>query len=669
MSKVQNVHLFNCDETYKFDTVEAWLEKERSKQAFSVQRHYFSLPKMFEISNETIPGLNMDLAVFVVHAHESRLSINEENAGIGYAMIYRALLEKTGDNVIIIIGGDDNYRDEDEESKEFISRWAKRKISSQFNDEYMDGRKGLILSWNKEHREIHEEALFHFLDPIKRGTKFEYKPKRKLPPRPKPEKTERTQQSNRGSFSEEDRSVREVPSRAESSKHSSATMTALPNPPQEAGQDNSLGSATRHISRSELRSSSSDAVRNVGVSSHKGASSGLPETQRKSIDLVVLGCHISKESIHITKEVFLSLSSSLDIKSHMAKNCSPIEAKVFLEENVARFCVLLADAETVNDAYTALPARKREYEDLLQTAARRVAEKVIVVIFKPCSFRTTQDEMLVTNSMESTLVASGQGYVLYVEDDSTKIESQRISDIREKIINLLPYLKSQSDSNDSIRKRDFKQSSNVTERTVPNMHKGCRPAQPPQHMTGYGAHQRVAYQSQQSSSTQPRGPQWANQDFSSMEGFVMLRSRLKFGQLTNDLEIHYPGFRVPLSIERGMHQAYGSISEALVEVRSDGKGGYAWSPYNKKSLVQLTKNETVMLKTRLRNGQISLEKGKLEFMYPGWTTPEYLIEDLRKKYYLYSDRELYIISNEKRELRCLVFKEGHLQNLKNFFST
>jgi len=38
----------------------------------------------------------MDLAVFVVHAHESRLSINEENAGIGYAKIYRALMRKTG---------------------------------------------------------------------------------------------------------------------------------------------------------------------------------------------------------------------------------------------------------------------------------------------------------------------------------------------------------------------------------------------------------------------------------------------------------------------------------------------------------------------------------------------------------------------------------------------
>ena len=305
--------------------------------------------------------------------------------------------------------------------------------------------------------------------------------------------------------------------------------------------------------------------------------------------------------------------------------------------------------------------------NILKPFTKLSAEKVIVVIFKPCSFRTTQDEMLVTNSMESTLVVSGQGYVLYVEDDSTKIKSQRISDIREKIINLFPSLKSQSDSNDSIRKRDFKQSFNVTERTVPNMHKGCRPAQPPQHMTGYGAHQRVAYQSRQSSSTQPRGPQRANQDFSSIEGFVMLRCRLKFGRLTNDLEIHYPEFKVPRSLKKGMHQAYGSISEALVEVRSDGKGGYAWFPYTKKSLVQLAKNETVMLKTKLRKGQISLEKGKLEFIYPGWITPRHLMEDLRNKYHSRSNLELYVISNEKRELRCLVFKEGHLQKLKSFF--
>ena len=75
---------------------------------------------------------------------------------------------------MIVIGGDDSYKDKNEEDSAFISRWAKRKISSQFSEELMDGRKSFIFSWNQEHRAIHEEALVHFLDERKRGDKFEY---------------------------------------------------------------------------------------------------------------------------------------------------------------------------------------------------------------------------------------------------------------------------------------------------------------------------------------------------------------------------------------------------------------------------------------------------------------------------------------------------------------
>ena len=57
-----------------------------------------------------------------------------------------------------------------------ISRWAKRKVSSQFKDEFLDGRKSFIFSWNKTYRKIHEEALLHYFDPSKSGKKFEWKP-------------------------------------------------------------------------------------------------------------------------------------------------------------------------------------------------------------------------------------------------------------------------------------------------------------------------------------------------------------------------------------------------------------------------------------------------------------------------------------------------------------
>ena len=77
---------------------------------------------------------------------------------------------------MIVIGGDDNYKNEDEEDREFISRWAKRKVSSQFTEEFLDGRKSFIFSWHAKHRKIHEKALVHFFDPKEKGQPFKYHP-------------------------------------------------------------------------------------------------------------------------------------------------------------------------------------------------------------------------------------------------------------------------------------------------------------------------------------------------------------------------------------------------------------------------------------------------------------------------------------------------------------
>ena len=82
---------------------------------------------------------------------------------------------------MIVIGVDRYYQNEDEEARSVISRWAKRKVASQFREEYLDGRQSFIFSWNKKHRPIHEQAMRHFLDPSKRGFKFEYTPPRPLP--------------------------------------------------------------------------------------------------------------------------------------------------------------------------------------------------------------------------------------------------------------------------------------------------------------------------------------------------------------------------------------------------------------------------------------------------------------------------------------------------------
>ena len=90
--------LFNCDNTYNLEVVEKFLLdlEEKYGLKFSIDRLTFGLPLMAEVCEKTLPKLAMDVAVFVLHADESRLSINEDNAGIGYAKLYRALLQKTG---------------------------------------------------------------------------------------------------------------------------------------------------------------------------------------------------------------------------------------------------------------------------------------------------------------------------------------------------------------------------------------------------------------------------------------------------------------------------------------------------------------------------------------------------------------------------------------------
>ena len=70
------------------------LVEEKYGFKISVDRLNFGLQRMVEVCEKTFPTLVMDAAVFVVHTNESRLSINEENASIGYARFYRALLKK-----------------------------------------------------------------------------------------------------------------------------------------------------------------------------------------------------------------------------------------------------------------------------------------------------------------------------------------------------------------------------------------------------------------------------------------------------------------------------------------------------------------------------------------------------------------------------------------------
>ena len=107
-TRLMKFHLFNCDNTFKLDSVEKLLRKMESKYDFKilVEKRYFRLEQISEMCETAIPKLHMDFAIFAAHAHESRLSINEDNAGIGYARFYRALLQATGKSSVYNFEGE-----------------------------------------------------------------------------------------------------------------------------------------------------------------------------------------------------------------------------------------------------------------------------------------------------------------------------------------------------------------------------------------------------------------------------------------------------------------------------------------------------------------------------------------------------------------------------------
>ena len=89
--------LFSCDKTCNLGQVTTLLRSVEGRVDFKIKveeqpfRTGSETTAFSTVSEETIPNLRMDYAVFMVHAND-QLSFSEEC----YGKIYKALTEKTG---------------------------------------------------------------------------------------------------------------------------------------------------------------------------------------------------------------------------------------------------------------------------------------------------------------------------------------------------------------------------------------------------------------------------------------------------------------------------------------------------------------------------------------------------------------------------------------------
>ena len=166
----------------------------------------------------------------------------------------------------------------------------------------------------------------------------------------------------------------------------------------------------------------------------------------------------------------------------------------------------------------------------------------------------------------------------------------------------------------------------------------------------------------------------------------MLKSQLRNGKISflpGDLEISFPGFQVPDDITQRLLHEYGDTIQAGVKIVRDSNGELRvtvepTSKHSSKEEVQIAENETLLLATCIRYGKVSFEKGDPLYIHPDWKIPEYITTSLAREYETLLKGYLYVISDEKGEIKFKVeFGRGkkplmtlrkHGENLSHYFS-
>ena len=157
---------------------------------------------------------------------------------------------------------------------------------------------------------------------------------------------------------------------------------------------------------------------------------------------------------------------------------------------------------------------------------------------------------------------------------------------------------------------------------------------------------------------------------------VWLRSILRFGRISfelRDLQLWDPAFIVPDFINTELIQLYQYTPEIGVRI-VQGIDGQLQCFVDPKLIevsnsrykgIKIAANETLKLKTRIREGLVSFQDNDVDFRYGSFRIPQKIIDELKEEHWATPCGVLHIISDEIRNLRIIV-KIGKLDRFLTF---
>ena len=144
---------------------------------------------------------------------------------------------------------------------------------------------------------------------------------------------------------------------------------------------------------------------------------------------------------------------------------------------------------------------------------------------------------------------------------------------------------------------------------------------------------------------------------------VLLRTILRYGKVSlelEDLQMWDPTFTVPEYISHSLLQKYQFTPEAGIRIVLGNNRELQYYVYkglkefSRKKEIQMERNETLLLKTRLRYGQISYAENDVYFKFGNWQIPQCIFESLKEEHKSTPSADLIISALEDGKLRCRV---------------
>ena len=177
--------------------------------------------------------------------------------------------------------------------------------------------------------------------------------------------------------------------------------------------------------------------------------------------------------------------------------------------------------------------------------------------------------------------------------------------------------------------------------------------------TGYGWENEDLHQQRVSF---PAATPVYNTEQNRMIGKLVLKSKLRYGNISlesADLEFLSQEFcEIADDTAQVLLKTYKHIDERQLKIMSIASHK-SQIVYVGDQGIEMADNDLRLLKTRVISGIVSFDEDDIEVRYPpDWQVPMYLLEDLKRKAF---NGKLFIISDEKGNLRCTVKRRGRVK--------